>query len=58
MLLPQLALGNGNEAGQPSFGGQEIVEAGVAAVLGDIEPNGQQSPRLVVQEVELGVAQL
>ena len=47
MVLLQLAPGDGDIAGQAGLRGQEIVETGVAAALCHVEPNGQQSPRLV-----------
>ena len=42
-----------DEAGQPRFGCQQIVETGVAPVIADVVANREQIARLVVQEVEI-----
>ena len=37
VFLRQFSLRDGDEAGEPRFGGQQIVEAGIEAVLGDVD---------------------
>ncbi|MNS90192.1 hypothetical protein D3C72_1242310 [compost metagenome] len=50
VLLRQLALGDGDEAGQAHFGSKQIVVAGVQAPFADVVADGQQFCRRVVQE--------
>ena len=56
MFLLQLALRNRDVAGQAGLRGEQIVETGVAAAVGHVETNRQQSPGLVEEKVKLGVA--
>ena len=58
MLLRELSLGDGDEAGQPRFRREQVVEARVGAVVGDVVTDRQQVTIAVVEEVVLQIAQL
>ena len=45
MLLAEIALGDDDEAGQPRFGGQQIVVARIEPPLADVVANGEQIAR-------------
>ena len=49
-----VALGDGPQAGQPRFAGQQVVVALVELLLGDAPADVQQAPAGVVQEGEIG----
>ncbi len=49
-LLRELALGDGHEGAQPRFGGQQVVEAVVEAVVVDVVADGEQLAGAVEQE--------
>ena len=56
VVLRDVALGNGDEAGQPRFRRQQIVEGGVESSrtlgVGEAVPDREDAPPAVVQEVE------
>ena len=58
VLLRELALGDGDEAGQARLGGQQVVEAGVEPVVADVVADRQQVAVAVVEELVVDVGQL
>ena len=56
--LRHLALRDGGEAGQAHFGGQQVVVAGIAAVLVDVVADGHQVACRVVEEAVFHVRQV
>jgi hypothetical protein len=53
VLLRDVALRDGDEAGQAGLGGEEVVVVRIAAVRGDIVADVEQPSSLVVQEGEV-----
>ena len=53
VLLRDVALRDGDEAGQPRLGGEEVVVVSVAAVRGDIVADVEEASSLVVEEGEV-----
>ena len=49
-----VALGDGHQAGQPRFRGQQVVMAGVQAFAVDVVADVQQAPTRVVERAEVG----
>ncbi|MNV22381.1 hypothetical protein D3C71_1133510 [compost metagenome] len=49
-FLRQLALGNGDETAQARFGGEQVIEATVQAMLVQVVADGQQMARTVIEE--------
>jgi len=55
VLLRKSALGNGDEAAKSRLGGQEVVEAGVKTMAGDVVADRAEVSRLVIQKVVVEV---
>ena len=52
VLGGHIALGDGDETGQPRFRGQQIVEIGIERTVGAAIANGEQLPVLIEKEIE------
>ena len=50
----RVGLGDGQQAGQARFGGQQVVEAGVQLMLGHPQAQVHQAPARVVEEAVVG----
>src|SRR5687768_2429284 len=58
MILRELSLRDGDEAGEARLRGEEIVEAGVEPVLADVKPDREQMSLAVVEKLVVDVGQL
>ncbi len=50
MILRNLPQGDGDITAQARLRSQQVIEAGVTAAFGDVEPDGKQFPRRVEQK--------
>ena len=57
MVLLQLTPGDEHVAREAGLRGQQVVEAAVEAVIGDIEADGKQPPRRIVEETKVDVGE-
>ena len=53
----QFSLGDGDEAAEARFGGEQVVVAGVEAVVGDVVADAEEMAVFVVEEVVIDVGQ-